>query len=245
METFSEQELFLNDLWANTTICQISPDEYIEFIKTTIKQLKDEKLLKEAQNFLLKEIVNKYLICYLDFELFENIKFHVVSDNNNHKNSYYIIFVLVFLIDCSKNQKLRMIEEIGILLEDIYKDDFYPRKNKNLIKNVIIRYIDLVSFITLAYHLKIILNKNNEDYYNKYSRVLKSFRVENRKKLLNILFESFDNFDLEDFLDKNNRNLEHYKIRKFLIETDFGKNGLTKIKFTDNSDTNEENIKLK
>jgi hypothetical protein len=244
LETFSEQELYFNDLWMSSTICQISPDEYLEFLKVTIEHLKIEKSRKEAINILIREIVNKYLNCYLDYELFENIKFHVISENQNPTNSYYIIFALVFLIDCGKNEKLRLMEEIGKMINDLYKEDLQLRRDKNLIKNILIRYIDLVSFITVIYHLKIIFNKKNDHLLKRYLIVKNSFSIQNRKKLLNKLFEAFDNIDLENFLYENSRYLEHYKIRQFLIESDHGKNGLKNKSTIDNEELKEELTKL-
>ena len=46
-ESKSEQELLLNELWDSSTICQSTPEEYIERFESLIEKFKEEINQKE------------------------------------------------------------------------------------------------------------------------------------------------------------------------------------------------------
>lgn len=241
MESKSEQEILLDDLWLHSKICQTSPLQYIDSISDTIISLKKENN-KDLENALIERIIKLYLNSDFNFEVFEQIKYHFINENKKQKLGHILLFVLIFLIDSNKKEKLEMMIEITILIEDIYNINRSSLKtNRKLFKNLLTVYIDLVSFCTLGYYMKYILNKNKkeEKLVADYNRVFRTFRIANREKLLNKFIGNNTDFDMDLFFENNKNGLEHFNIRKSLIQMDYA-DGKIDNNIKDNANINKE-----
>lgn len=228
-ESKSEQEQFLFELWDSTTICRTIPDDYLKEIKDFVHKIYVEEnqgviKSKDLPNELFERIVKEYINNTAEFDLFENIRKHLFQDNYKSKLGFNIFFVLVFLLDANKKEKLLILEELFNLLAPTYNMKGNIKSNPILFKNIITMYIDLVSFCTLGYYLKLHMNEKSQNSMEKLHKIFKAFRFGNREILMNDLFGS-SAFYLDEFLTKNEKKLDHNEIRKFMIELDYGKNG--------------------
>jgi hypothetical protein len=229
-EIKSKREQFIYELWESTTICQCSSSDYIDDIKSRIEDLKtniknDSKSIADS---LLEQTVEKYIVNTAQYHLFENIRIHFYKDNVKHKLGYNIFFVLVFLIDSSKRQKIWMFNELFTILKDIYNLKGNIKTNPILFTNIITMYIDLVSFCTMGYYLKLNLNCLDETEFIKMNKIFECFNIKNRGLLIKELFSS-SIFNLDEFLEFNEEKIDHNQIRKIMVEYKYGKGAFLKM----------------
>lgn len=235
-KTASEQEIFLTELWINSKICQTSPEEYIEYLNITIEESLKNSHSNDNRNEIferiLEKIIEKYLSSDINYEVFDKIKGHILMENKKYDKGYYVFFALVFLIDSNKKEKQKMLIDVHLIIQKIKKNlkEISLKTKKSFFKNILIMYIDLVSFCTVGYFLKQILNKKNDEYFDKYDKVLDAFRIKNREQLVLEFLGSSDNFDMLHFLEIHDSDLEHQNIRKALIEMHYGEDGLNLVK---------------